>query len=109
MKFFLYSLVLFVLTACSNEEQRYVCTSPLLLSNENVNHGLIIKNNKISFSALSDIPFCRKEGLLNIYSYDCSNSTNKNVTFIFDTVSYQIAQSFSGISGTSQYQCKKIN
>lgn len=109
MKTLFYSFILLLLTGCISGEERYICTSPLLTSNENVNHGLIIKNNKISFSALSDVPFCRKEGLLNIYSYDCSNSTNKNVTFIFDTVSHQISQSFSGISITSLYQCKKVN
>ena len=41
MKILLYSLVLFILTACSNNEQRFVCA---LEGNKDRTEGLSIKN-----------------------------------------------------------------
>ena len=111
MKLILYSLVLFVLTACSNEEQRFVCVNEKLTTSE----GLIIKNNEATLGYLSNMKLCESSGTKDIYSTDCS-ARNKYLTFIFDKVTYE-ANTISPASSDSRYvsnftfyKCeKKIN
>jgi hypothetical protein len=85
VKLILYSLVLFVLTACSNEEQRFVCVNEKLTTSE----GLIIKNDELSFGLISKMKLCNKVGTKNIYKEDCSTK-GKYVSFTFDIVSYDL-------------------
>jgi len=100
MKFIFYSLVLFFLSACSNNEQRFVCDS---------NEGLVISKDKATYQ-IFELNLCKKMGHVNVYSENCliflSDATNKEeVTFTlyFDTVAQSI------IRGLNSVQCKKIN
>jgi len=103
-----FSLITFslLLTSCSVSEQKFVCV------HENKNTGLLIKSNMISFSTNLNVPFCKKEGLINLYSTDCSYSLfNKDYSsFQFDTVSYQLTYTWSsgGQFGNNLYQCKEL-
>jgi hypothetical protein len=95
MKLLLYSLVLFVLTACSSEEQRFVCGS----------EGFIIKNNSATLGLLSNLKFCSKEGTVHIYSSDCNKGALGTVDLFFDTVSLNVRESGNNLS----IQCKRVN
>ena len=97
MKLSLYLLVLVVLTACSNEEQRFVCVNEKLTTSE----GLIIKNNEATLGYLSNMKLCESSGTKDIYSTDCS-TRNKYLTFIFDKVTYE-ANTISPASSDSRY------
>ncbi len=110
MKLFLYSFIVLSLTGCLNGEERFVCEGNGFAYK---NNGLVIKNNNISFLTNSNTPFCKKEGLLNFYSTDCSYSftTKEYSSFQFDTVSYKMTYTWSsgGQFGNDSYQCKKVN
>ena len=94
MKQLLYSLVLFVLTACSNNEQRFVCG----------NEGLIITKNKATLGVMDNLKFCSKSGTVNFYSTDCSKDAKSPFILSFDTVSLTYTE-----NGTITKQCKKVN
>ena len=85
MKLLFYSFIIFFLSACSNEEQRFVCVNERLTTSE----GLIIKNDELSFGLISRMKLCNKVGTKNIYKEDCSTK-EKYVSFTFDIVSYDL-------------------
>lgn len=94
MKLFLYPLVLFVLTACSINEQKFVCG----------NEGLIITKDTATI-AFWKYQFCGTQGTLNMYSTDCKKGTVGTSELYFDTVALTVRN-----SGSNKYvQCKKIN
>ena len=94
MKLFLYSLVLFVLTACSINEQKFVCG----------NEGLIITKDSATI-AFWKYQFCGTQGTVNMYSTDCKQGAVGTSELYFDTVSLTVRN-----SGSNKYvQCKKIN
>ena len=94
MKQLLYSLVLFVLTACSNNEQKFVCG----------NEGLIITKDSATI-AFWKYQFCGTQGTVNMYSTDCKKGAVGTSELYFDTVSFTVRN-----SGSNKYvQCKKIN
>jgi hypothetical protein len=97
MKLPLYLLVLVVLTACSSEEQTFVCVNEKYSTLE----GLIIKNKEATLGYLSNMKLCESSGTKDIYSTDCS-ARNKFLTFIFDKVTYE-ANTFSPSSSDSKY------
>ena len=85
MKLLFCSFIIFLLSACSNEEQRFVCVNEKLTISE----GLIIKNDELSFGLISKMKLCNKVGTKNIYKEDCSTK-EKYVSFTFDIVSYDL-------------------
>ena len=97
MKLILYSLVLLLLSACSNEEQRFVCSKKSGGSSD----GLIIKNKEASLGYLSKMKFCENQGTKDIYSTDCSYKS-KYTSFTFDTVTYD-ADTFTPNSTDNKY------
>ena len=109
MKLLFYSLVLFVLTACSNNEQRFVCANE---NNKERTEGLIIKNNVATIGSFSDMKFCFKSGTNNIYATECGTTrVEPYSSLLFDTITYTTNLSVKslGSSSTYWYQCKKIN
>jgi hypothetical protein len=100
MKLLLYSFIIFLLSACSNEEQRFVCE----------NDGLIIKNNVVTFGHLENMKFCEKSGTKNIYATDCSAKEKYFHVLTFDTVTYDIDLFFSDNkinSSITYFKCVK--
>ena len=94
MKLLLYSLVLVVLTACSTNEQKFVCG----------NEGLIITKDSATI-AFWKYQFCGTQGTLNMYSTDCKQGTVGTSELYFDTVALTVRN-----SGSTQYvQCKRVN
>ena len=94
MKLFLYSLVLFVLTACSNNEQRFACE----------NEGLILTKDTATI-AFWKYQFCETQGTVNMYSTNCKKGSIGTSEIYFDTVALTVRN-----SGSNKYvQCKKIN
>ena len=86
MKLLLYSFIIFLLSACSNGEQRYVCSyrdGGSSLSSD----GLIIKNKEASYGYLSKMKFCENQGTKDIYSTKCG-AKDKYASLLFDTVSF---------------------
>ena len=109
MKLFFTSLVLFVLTACSNNEQRFVCA---LENNKDRTEGLIIKNNVATLGFYSDMKFCDKSGTNNIYATECGKTkVEAYYNIFFDTISYTVnlAVKSKDSYNTYWYQCKKVN
>ena len=94
-KLLLCSFIIFLLSACSSEEQRFVCGS----------EGFIIKNNSATLGLLSNLKFCSKEGTVHIYSSDCNKGALGTVDLFFDTVSLNLRESGNILSK----QCKKVN
>ena len=97
MKQLLYSLVLFVLTACSNNEQRFVCEE----------YGLILTKDKAVFSDNDNLEFCNKTGTVNLYSTNCKvyETSGLGKSLSFDTVAKTVRMNtFNG-----SLQCKKVN
>ena len=109
MKLFFTSLVLFVLTACSNNEQRFVCAQE---NNKERTEGLSIKNNVATLGLYTDMKFCDKSGTNNIYASDCGKTKVETYyNIFFDTISYStnLAVKSKDSYDTYWYQCKKIN
>jgi hypothetical protein len=105
MKLLLYSFVIFLLSACSNEEQRFVCSD---LSGT-TSDGLIIKNKEASFSSLK-LKYCETSGTVETYSTDCLAKDKFNY-LSFDIVSYNgswglIDSSYKG-AGNHYIKCVK--
>jgi hypothetical protein len=105
MKLFLYSFILFLLTGCSNGEERFTC------SNQYFNDGLIIKNNIANFGLYSNMNYCDKQGTINIYSSECKSQKSEYYNLFFDTVSYQanINVKSKDSYNSYSYQCMKLN
>ena len=94
MKLFFYPLVLFVLTACSINEQKFVCG----------NEGLIITKDSATI-AFWKYQFCGTQGTLNMYSTDCKQGAVGTSELYFDTVALTVRN-----SGSNKYvQCKRVN
>ena len=109
MKLLFYSLVLFVLTACSGNEQRFVCS---FQHDKERTEGLTIKNNVATLGLFTDMKFCGTTGTKNVYNSECGKTKIEDYHYIyFDTISYAVdlRVKIGNSYNTFSYQCKKIN
>jgi len=83
MKLIFYIFVILLLTACSSEEQRFVCVNEKYSTLE----GLIIKNKEATLGYLSNMKLCETAGTVSIYSTKCG-AKDKYASLLFDTVSF---------------------
>ena len=98
-----------VLTACSNNEQRFVCS---FQNNKDRTEGLIIKNNVANLGLFTDMKFCGTTGTKNLYNSECGKTKIETYHYInFDTISYtaDLVVKLENSYNTFSYQCKKIN
>jgi hypothetical protein len=105
MKLLLYSFIIFLLSACSNEEQRFVCVNKSLLDSSD---GLIIKNKEATFGYLK-MKLCETIGTKVIYSVNC---LAKDISLELDTLSNDAVKSvpiFTKGTDFIFYKCEKIN
>ena len=92
MKLLLYSFIIILLSACSNEEQIFVCE----------NEGLIITKDSATIAYLK-YNFCGTQGTVNLYSTDCKRVVTSEI--YFDTVAQSVRN-----SGSNKYvKCKRVN
>ena len=92
----IYAFVILLLTACSSEEQRFVCEE----------YGLILTKDKAIFSDNENLEFCNKTGTVNLYSTNCKvyEVSGLGKTLSFDTVAKTVRMNtFNG-----SLQCKKL-
>ena len=106
MKLLIYSFIIFLLSACSNEEQRFVCSNK---SGSN-SDGLIIKNKEANLGVISNMKFCETAGTVSIYSTKCG-AKDKYASLLFDTVSFSgewcNVDSENKYAGCSSISCVK--
>lgn len=107
MKLLLYSFIIFLLSACSNEEQRFVCVNKSLLDSSD---GLIIKNKEATFGYFK-MKLCETIGTKVIYSVNCL-AKDKYISLELDTLSndaVKFVPIFTKGTDFIFYKCEKIN
>ena len=103
---FFNQFIIFLLSACSNGEQRYVCSYRDGASPD----GLIIKNKEATLGVISNLKLCETAGTVSIYSTKCG-AKDKYVSLLFDTVSFSgewcNVDSENKYAGCSSISCVK--
>jgi len=106
MKLLFCSFIIFLLSACSSEEQRFVCS----YKEGGRSEGLIIKNKEATLSYFSNMKLCETTGTVSIYSTKCGVK-DKYATLLFDTVSFSgewcNVDSENKYAGCSSISCLK--
>jgi hypothetical protein len=106
MKLIFYTFVILLLTACSSEEQRFVCSYKSGTSPD----GLIIKNKEATLGVISNMKLCETAGTVSIYSTKCG-AKDKYASLLFDTVSFSgewcNVDSENKYAGCSSISCVK--